>query len=250
MLRILGIRVDEYDMRQSLEKIGALLTLQQADMPLQQVVTINPEGIWLAQNDAEFRQIIDKAALVTADGSGVLWAAAQLGQHLPERVTGIDLLQQLCARAAEQGWRQFLLGAEPGVAEQAAQALQQRYPGLIVAGTENGFFAGREQQVVEKIAASGADILFVGLGMPLQEKWIYQHGSTLNCKLAIGVGGSFDVLAGKVKRAPRTWQKLRMEWLWRLLQDPKRWRRYLVIPKYMLAVKKQARKQKKLTKAD
>ena len=124
MLRILGIRVDEYDMQQSLDLIGAFVS--QGREELKQVVTINPEGVWLAQADPDLAGIIDGAALVTADGNGILWAAQQLGTPLPERVAGIELLEQICRRGAEQGWRVYLLGAKPGVAEAAAERLMQK----------------------------------------------------------------------------------------------------------------------------
>lgn len=241
MLRILGVRVDTYNMEQCLERIAYWLEHRSAG--LRQVVTINPEGIWLAKDDPQLAQIVEQAALVTADGNGVLWAAKQLGKLIPMRVTGIDLMERLCQTAAANKWSIFLLGAQPGVAEQAGTVLQQRYPGLDIAGHAHGYFQGREQQVIEQVRSSGADILFAALGMPQQEKWLYQHGQHLGCAVAMGVGGSFDVISGRVKRAPHLWQKLKLEWLWRLLLNPSRWRRYLIIPQYMLKVRHQATAQ-------
>ena len=238
MIRILGVRVDEYDMKQSLDLIGAFVS--QAGDALRQVVTINPEGVWLAKNDPELKTIIDGAALVTPDGNGILWAAARLGQPLTERVAGIELLEKICQRGAKEGWRIYLLGAKPGVAEAAADKLKQKYPGLDIVGCDDGYFRDREEQAIAKVREARPDVLFAALGMPYQEKWLYQHRSELGCKVAVGVGGSFDVLAGLVKRAPKLWQRLKLEWLWRLLSDPKRWRRYLVIPRYMRAVRRQA----------
>ena len=239
MIRILGVRVDEYDMQQSLDLIGAFVA--QSGDELKQVVTINPEGVWLAQGDGELKRIIDDAALVTPDGNGVLWAARQLGTPIKERVAGIELLENICRRGAEEGWRIYLLGAKPGVADVAAQKLQEKYPGLQIVGCDNGYFRDREEQAVSCVREAKADVLFAALGMPYQEHWLYDHRRELGCKVAVGVGGSFDVLAGLVRRAPALWQRLKVEWLWRLLSDPKRWRRYLVIPRYMRAVKKQAR---------
>ncbi|MBQ1344010.1 MAG: WecB/TagA/CpsF family glycosyltransferase [Firmicutes bacterium] len=239
MIRILGVRVDEYDMQQSLDLIGAFVA--QSGDELKQVVTINPEGVWLAQGDGELKRIIDDAALVTPDGNGVLWAARQLGTPIKERVAGIELLENICRRGAEEGWRIYLLGAKPGVADVAAQKLQEKYPGLQIVGCDNGYFRDREEQAVSCVREAKADVLFAALGMPYQEHWLYDHRRELGCKVAVGVGGSFDVLAGLVRRAPGLWQRLKLEWLWRLLSDPKRWRRYLVIPRYMRAVKKQAR---------
>ena len=239
MIRILGVRVDEYDMQQSLDLIGAFVA--QSGDELKQVVTINPEGVWLAQGDGELKRIIDDAALVTPDGNGVLWAARQLGTPIKERVAGIELLENICRRGAEEGWRIYLLGAKPGVADAAAGKLQEKYPGLQIVGCDNGYFRDREEQAVSCVREAKADVLFAALGMPYQEHWLYDHRRELGCKVAVGVGGSFDVLAGLVRRAPGLWQRLKLEWLWRLLSDPKRWRRYLVIPRYMRAVKKQAR---------
>lgn len=244
-LQILGIRVDTYDMRQSLEQIEAFVAAwRSSGGQLRQVVTINPEGVWLARGDAALAALIEQAALVTADGNGILWAARQLGQPLPERVAGIDLLGNICAMAAEQGWRVYLLGAKPGIADAAATALCRQYPGLEIAGCENGYFRDREQAVVDAVAAARPDILFAALGMPYQEQWLHANRAALGCGVAVGVGGSFDVLAGAVRRAPALWQRLKLEWLWRLLAEPKRWRRALVIPKFMLAVKREARQKK------
>ena len=239
MLRILGVKVDKCNMQQAVERIACWVEKEHGR--LHRVVTINPEGIWIARHDEQFARIVEQADLVSADGSGVLWAASKLGSPMQERVTGIDLLEHLCQRAAKQGWRVYLLGAKPGFANEAAQVLCSRYPGLIIAGCENGYFRDREDQVLADIRAASADILFAALGMPFQEKWIYAHAEELGCTVAVGVGGSFDVISGHVRRAPALWQKLRLEWLWRLLSDPKRWRRFLVIPKYMWAVHRQSR---------
>ncbi len=241
MIRILGIRVDEYDMTQSLDLIGAFVA--QGREELHQVVTINPEGVWLAVNDPALAAIMEQAALITPDGNGVLWAARQLGTPLKERVAGIELMENICRRAAEQGWRVYLLGAKPGVAQAAGEKLMEKYPGLRIAGCDNGYFRDREEQAIAAVREAEADVLFAALGMPYQEQWLYQHRQELGCAVAVGVGGSFDVIAGLVKRAPALWQKLKLEWLWRLLSDPKRWRRYLVIPRFMRAVKRQARRQ-------
>ena len=241
MVRILGIRVDEYDMLQSLDLIGAFVS--QGREELKQVVTINPEGVWLAVKDPDLAGIIDNAALVTPDGNGILWAAERLGAPLRERVPGIELLENICRRGAEEGWSVYLLGAKPGVAEKAAERLCEKYPGLNVVGCDNGYFRDREEQAIDAIRKAGPDVLFAALGMPYQEQWLHRHRKKLGCAVAVGVGGSFDVLAGLVRRAPVMWQRLKLEWLWRLLSDPKRWRRYLVIPRYMRAVNRQARRR-------
>ena len=242
MVEILGTRVDDVDMEESLAKVASFVASGRERMD--QVVTINPEGLWQAYQDKAFAAIINQASLVTPDGTGVLWGARKMGRLMKGRVTGIDLLHQICRRAAKCGWRIYLLGAKPGVAKQAGKKLQERYPGLILAGCDNGYFRDREESVLAAIRDAQADVLFAALGMPYQEKWLYAHGKTLGCAVGMGVGGSFDVIAGLVKRAPKIFRNLRLEWLWRLLSDPKRWRRYLVIPKYMRAVSLDARIKK------
>jgi N-acetylglucosaminyldiphosphoundecaprenol N-acetyl-beta-D-mannosaminyltransferase len=174
--------------------------------------------------------------LVTADGAGLLWAARQLGQPLPERVTGIDLMQEACQRAAREGWRVYLLGAQPGIAQAAAAKLQGRYADLQICGLYHGYFADQEDAVIVQINAAAPDILFVALGLPAQERFCAKHQHSIKAAVAIGVGGSLDVLAGKVKRAPRFMQRLKLEWLWRLILQPSRLPRMLVIPKFMWKV--------------
>jgi N-acetylglucosaminyldiphosphoundecaprenol N-acetyl-beta-D-mannosaminyltransferase len=243
MIRILGVRVDQVNMAQALVKISqAIAAFRAGRGEAAQVVTLNPEGIWLARSDEQLWRIIENAALVTPDGSGVLWAAGRQGENLTQRVTGIDLISQLCGEAAISGWRFFLLGAKEGIAEAAAARLQAAYPDLQIVGTENGYFRGREQEVIGRIAGAKPDILLAALGMPYQEKWLAANKGKLGCGVMIGVGGSFDVIAGRVRRAPRLLQRLRLEWLWRLLADPRRWRRGLVIPRYMAAVRRESKK--------
>lgn len=244
-MRILHTRVDEMNMQQVLAAIESFIAaFPNANSQPQHIVTINPEGIMLTQEDELFYQAVEAASIVTADGSGVLWAAEKMGQPLTERVTGIDLTMQLMQLAAEKSWRVYMLGAKPGIAEQAAANLRQQNAGLNIVGVDNGYFQDRQEQVIESIAAAKPDILLAALGMPFQEKWLYQHQEKLHCKVMIGIGGSFDVIAGNVRRAPQMWQKLRLEWLWRLLSEPARWRRYLAIPRFMRAVKREIRQQR------
>ncbi len=247
-MRILGIRVDEAHGAEALAMIMGRLALPRESRGFSQVVTLNPEGLMLAREDGELRRILEEAALVTPDGNGLLWAAKKLGRPLRERVTGIDLIDQLAKAAAAEQRSLYLLGARPGYAELAAEALQSRYPGLIVSGVENGYFQDREPAILDALVQAEPDILLAALGMPYQEKWLHRHGRELQGMVALGVGGSFDVLAGKVKRAPKLWQKLKLEWLWRLLADPKRWRRYLAIPRFIRAVQGEARQNKTIKK--
>ena len=243
-MRILDIRVDETDMAAALDFIAAAISARKENGLLSRVVTLNPEGLYLAAADPAFAKIVESAALVTADGAGLLWAARQLGQPLRERVTGIDLMQTTCERAAREGWRVYLLGAKPGVAETVAAKLYERYAGLQICGLHHGYFAGAEASVIEQINAAAPDILLVALGLPAQEFFCAAHQQEIQAAVAIGVGGSFDVLAGLIKRAPRFIQRAKLEWLWRLALQPSRLPRMLVIPKFMWMViqsKKQIR---------
>lgn len=226
---ILGVRVDACSLAEAVEHIAGLV----ACGGHHQVVTANAEIIWRAWREKELAQILAEAALVTADGVGVLWAARRLGQELPEQVAGIDLVQALAARGAKAGWRFFLYGSAPGVAEAAAARLMRDYPGLAVVGTAHGYQDREgEEKVKEAIRAGRPHILLVALGAPKQEFWIAHHNPELQVPVAIGVGGSLDVLAGRAKRAPRWMRRLGLEWLYRLSKQPRRWRRQLALPAF------------------
>ncbi|MBC7343497.1 MAG: WecB/TagA/CpsF family glycosyltransferase [Clostridia bacterium] len=232
-ITILGVPVDAVSLDEALARIQEFLE-QDA---VHQVVTLNAEMVVLAQKDPDFRRVVQQAALVVPDGSGVRLGARILGHHLPERVAGIDLMQALCQRAARQGWRIYFLGAEPGVAKEAARRLQERYPGLVVVGTQHGYFNPASlPEVLARIRESRPEILFVALGAPKQELWLAEHLPFLKVKVGMGVGGSLDVVAGRVKRAPRWMQRLGLEWLFRLLQEPARWRRVMALPRFLLGV--------------
>ena len=202
-----------------------------------QVCTVNPEFIMIARRDPNFANILRRAALCVPDGVGLLWAARRVGQPLPQRVTGSDGVPLIAARAAEKGWRLFLLGAAPGVAERAAGILRARCPGLQIAGTHSGSPAPEEEDaIVAMVNASGADILFVAYGAPAQDKWIARNLPRLRVAMAMGVGGAFDFIAGVVPRAPQWMQRLGLEWLFRLGRQPWRARRMLRLPRFVLAV--------------
>jgi len=185
------------------------------------VVTPNPEICLAAQGDAAFLEILNRADLAVPDGFGLLLVARILGAPLRERVTGVDLMNRIAEAAATRNWRIYLLGGEPGVAERAAQMLQNRFPALIIAGADAG-----EGGVVERIRQAAPEILFVAFGAVKQEKWIAAHIAELpSVKVAMGVGGAFDFLAGKARRAPSFLRVLGLEWLWRLIIEPRRARR-------------------------
>lgn len=192
-------------------------------------VTPNPEFILAARKDPAFRQVLLDADLVLPDGIGVIYSAKLLGRPLKGRAPGIEFAQQLIAWMAKNGKRLFLLGAKPGVAELAAANLKAKYPGLIVCGTHDGYFQ-EDEPVVEAIRAAAADVVFVCLGAPKQEFWMAKNGPASGAHLMVGLGGSLDVFAGVVDRAPEGFQKLGLEWLYRLMKEPKRFGRMAKLP--------------------
>lgn len=194
------------------------------------VCTVNVAILMMMRSDASLRAFVDRASLIVADGQPLLWASQLQGDPLPERVTGIDLIDELCALAAKEGFGVYFLGAKRAVIETAADRLAARHPGLQVCGVADGYFDPDEgSSRARAIAESGARILVVGMGVPRQEQFIENHWDELGVELAIPVGGSFDVIAGATRRAPVWLQRIGMEWFFRLMQEPRRlWKRYLV----------------------
>ncbi|MCS7223517.1 MAG: WecB/TagA/CpsF family glycosyltransferase [Armatimonadetes bacterium] len=204
-----------------------------------QVVTSDTSSVVRAREDEEFREVVKKADLVTPDGIGVLLGARLLGIPVYERVSGVDLVLSLCQRGSEKGWRFYFLGGRPGVAQQAAENLKKRFPGLKVVGTHHGYFTPEEEEkVIAEIQKAAPDVLFVAMGIPKQEKWIARNSGQLQVPICIGVGGSLDVYAGVVRRAPVWVQRLGLEWLYRALREPHRFPRLLAIPRLLALVLK------------
>lgn len=191
---------------------------------------VNTAKIVNMQRDPALRQAVLESDLIVADGMGVVWGCLLLGRRLPERVPGIDLMHALLAKSAERGFRVFCLGATQEVLDTAVARMEEMYPDLVIAGRHHGYFkAGEEEVVAELIRESKSDILFVAMTSPKKEQFLERWSPRMDVPVCHGVGGSFDVLAGKVKRAPRIWQRLGVEWLYRVIQEPRRmWRRYLV----------------------
>jgi len=219
---LLGVRVDDVTGDEALSRIEGFI---QEGTP-HQVVTINPEFVVASQRDEEFRRILNAADLALPDGIGIVWASRLLsrGRPLRERVAGSDLLPKIAALAAKRGYRLFLLGAAPGVAEEAARRLRQQSPGLTIAGTYAGSPAAEEEdEIVALVRAAKPDILFVAYGAPAQDKWIARNLEQMGVPVAMGVGGAFDFIAGVAVRAPRWVQCLGLEWLHRLCHQPWRW---------------------------
>lgn len=203
------------------------------------VVTADSSGLVIAQSDPEFQQILHSADLVTPDSIGVVWAAKRKGKPIAERVSGVDLVDRMCALSADSGCRIFLLGAEPGVAEMAAERLRLRHPGCAIVGARHGYFPPESDEVVAReVAEAKPDVLFVGMGIPRQEKFLVRTQPIIQAKVAMGVGGSFDVFSGKAKRAPKLIQRLNLEWLWRTVLNPKKIQKAKTLPKFVLMVLK------------
>lgn len=232
-VNLLGAPVDGMTLEQFVEKIT--LRVNGGDPCF--VITLNPEMLYRAQHDQDLMEMIRRADLVTADGVGVVWACRVSGRPIPGRVAGIELMTGLLERASVRGWRVFFLGSAPGVAEAAARKAGEMFPGLKVVGACHGYFTDRENDgVVARIVEASPQLLFVALGSPRQEKWIDRHLGLLGGVAAMGVGGSLDVLSGNVRRVPEWFTRRNLEWLGRLLNQPGRWRRMLVLPKFALLV--------------
>ncbi len=236
-LTLLGVPVDAISYGEWMSQIGKWV---EADLGAHHVCTVNPEFIIVARRDPIFFYILNRAAICVPDGVGLLWASRHLGAPLPERVTGSDGVPLIARHAADKGWKIFFLGAGEGIAQRAARNLKEQHPPLIVSGTYSGSPAEREEDdIVALINASGADILLVAFGAPQQDKWIARNLPRLNVAMAMGVGGSFDFIAGVVPRAPQWMRDRGLEWLYRLLRQPWRLRRMLRLPRFVFAVLRQ-----------
>lgn len=238
-IRILGVRIDRVTYDDALARVQEYLR----EGTFHQIATVNPEFVVLAQTNAELRRVLDSTDLNVPDGVGLLWASRRLGQPLPERVTGQEMVDRIAALAAQRGHRVFMLGAREGVAERAAGELQRRHPGLEIAGCFAGHPVVDEDDAIDqRITQARAEILFVAYGPPKQEFWIARNASRLNhVAVALGVGGTFDTLAGVVPRAPLWIQQAGLEWTYRLAREPRRFRRQLAIPYFMWLVIKSGR---------
>lgn len=200
------------------------------------IVTANPEIVMHANQDSQYLSIVEHADYVIADGIGVIIGAKILGKPLPERIAGFDLMCDLLAKGNENQWSAYFLGTKKEVIEKAVKNIKVNYPQLKIAGYHDGYFNWESSEIYDEIKMKHPDLIFVALGFPKQEIWIANNLGKFDKGLFMGVGGSFDVLAGEVKRAPEVWQKLNLEWLYRLIKQPSRWRRMLALPLFILKV--------------
>jgi len=221
-VRLLGLPVHPVTLHQAVLAVERVIAAGQRTRAMRHLA-LNAAKVVACADDPSLRAAVDKAELVTADGVGVLLLARRLGVHLPGRVTGIDLMEALCARAALRRWPIYLLGARPGVASAAASALRERYPQLPIAGCQHGYFPEAEApEVADRVRQSGARLLFVGMNTPRKERFVEEQADRAGVDFAMGVGGALDVLAGRVRRAPLLLQGAGLEWAWRWAQEPRR----------------------------
>lgn len=232
-VRILGVRIDNVTPEETIDRITAMAL---SGSP-HHVMTVNPEFIMIAQENAEFRRALEGTTLSLADGIGVVAAARILGTPIAARITGSDTIPALATASARKGISLFLLGAAPGVADAAARILVQKNPGLVIAGVYGGSPKPEEEDdICRRIEAAHPHILLVAFGAPKQDLWIARTSKRLQIPVAIGVGGTFDFIAGVAVRAPRWMQIAGLEWFYRLVREPKRWRRMLSLPRFAAAV--------------
>ncbi|MEZ4516745.1 MAG: WecB/TagA/CpsF family glycosyltransferase [Chloroflexota bacterium] len=230
VVNILGVPVHSLTTAEALEQVRVFMT----EPRLHQIATVNPEFVMAARGDATFAEVLRHADLCLPDGIGLIYASRYLGRPLPERIPGSAFVYHLAETAATEGWSLFLLGAAPGVAEEAADILTARYPGLTIAGTHGGSpDLSENDAIVEMINHSGAQVLYVAYGAPKQDLWIGRNRDALETvRVAMGVGGSLDFITGRSVRAPQWVQNMGLEWLHRLYKEPWRWRRMLALPQF------------------
>ena len=229
-----GIRVDNISLNYAITQVQHWINVENKPHI---IVTPDALAALRSRTDARYRKIVRNAGLVLPDGAGLMCALRLLNTPIQERIPGVEFTEHLCRRAAYEGWSVWLMGGKPGVAEAAADVLRTKYPGLIIAGTCDGYFTESQSSAIcDAIASSGARILFVGLGVPKQEYWLDENIVKTGAIVGMGIGGSMDVLSGKLSRAPKIWQKLYLEWLYRTIQEPWRWKRIAKLPLFIFYV--------------
>ena len=239
---ILGVRVDKVNIDQAVSKIFLMLEENKPHT----VFTPNSEIILMGYKDPEFCEILNSSDLLTADGIGVVYASKILKNPIKERAAGYDIACNLIDKISETGHSLYLFGGKPGIAEMAKKNLEEKYPFLRIVGTRNGYFKEEDnEEIINDINRSGADIVFVCLGAPKQEKWIYDNKDKMKARVFMGIGGSLDVFAGTVERAPEFWCKTGLEWLYRLIKEPWRFKRMLALPKFGFTVLLKGKRYKK-----
>jgi len=240
-IAVLNVMIDVVTMKEAVLRVEEFIDAQEPHL----VVTPNAEMIMMANEDECLARIINNADLVVPDGAGVVWAARYNDDVMPERVAGYDLVQNLLIVAATKKYRIYMLGGAPDIVDKAKLVAEERYPGVQIVGTRHGFFTKNDEpEIVRNIKICRPDILLVALGVPRQEKWLSEYNTQIKAPVAIGVGGTFDVMAGTVRRAPLWMQNANLEWLYRLISEPKRAIRMLALPHFVMRVIISKNKQK------
>lgn len=229
--KVLGIKVNTENYDELIEEIFGRIERKEKSL----IVAINPEKIIKAKEDPALKKLLNEAEIQIPDGIGVILASKIQKGQITSRVTGVDMMMRLCAEAAKRGKAVFLYGGKPGVADKASEKLKELYPEINIAGTQHGYEKDNDK-IIAKINEAKPDILFVAMGSPKQENWINANRDNLYPTIYQGVGGSFDVLAGNVKRAPEAFQKVGLEWFYRLMKEPKRIKRQMALPLFLLEV--------------
>ncbi|MCA1320482.1 WecB/TagA/CpsF family glycosyltransferase [Bacillus tianshenii] len=229
----LGVDVSTYNY----EQLSSILMENIDKQKKSFLVAINPEKIMKAQEDEELRQLLNRADYQIPDGIGVILASKLKKGNIQSRVTGIDMMLTLCDVATKNGKKIFMYGGKPGVADKAKVELEKQFPGIQIVGTLNGYEKD-EQVIIERINEHKPDIIFVALGSPTQEYWIVNHMDKVTPMIFQGVGGSYDVISGNLKRAPEAFQKMGLEWFYRLIKEPWRFKRQLILPQFLIKVLK------------
>ena len=232
-INILGVPFDDVDMNGAVNKAMEFM----AEDKFRMICTPNPEIVMNARTDKSFMDLLNSADMVTADGVGVVWASKYFGKSLDERVSGYDLAQGIFEKMKDTEYTAYFFGGAEGVAEKAKAEMEKKYQGLKITGTHNGYFdEEQERLILEDIRNKKPNLILLGLGSPKQEKWMYENRYLLKGSVCMGVGGSFDVMAGNIKRAPEVFQKLGLEWFYRLITQPTRFKRMLKLPLFVVCV--------------
>lgn len=232
-VKIFGVRIDRVDMEEAFNRFVALLNRERTSV----IYTPNTEIVMMAEEDRGFREILNSGDLIVPDGIGLVYASKIHHLGLTARVPGIELMERILKYCHTTRRTVFFFGGKPGTADQASARILEKYPNIVVKGIENGYFTAEDEgRIIDAINEAKPDVLFVALGAPKQEKWIAAHRRILNAHVVMGVGGSLDVYAGNVKRAPVIFQRLGLEWLYRLLKEPARIGRMMALPRFMVKV--------------
>jgi N-acetylglucosaminyldiphosphoundecaprenol N-acetyl-beta-D-mannosaminyltransferase len=229
-----GVNADNFSVDYALGRVGSWISAHDAP---RMIITPDALAALRSRTDARYAKIARAADMALPDGTGFVWALRFLGFTIRERIAGVDFVDHLCKLTSSNGWPVYFFGGRPGIAQKTAEVMAEKYPGLRVAGCRSGYFKPEDSpEIVREIRESGARVLLVALGVPRQEYWLQENLKEIGSVVGMGVGGSFDVISGDLKRAPERWRRMRLEWLYRTIQEPSRWRRVVKLPLFVILV--------------